>query len=88
MTESNRDITLHLLISGHYLLTELLLERMVQTAMVTGIEGRIINVSSTIHSWVRRDGFQFIDMLYPKVYELLFLFPYGAIKWKLASRAN
>ncbi|XP_020267824.1 short-chain dehydrogenase TIC 32, chloroplastic [Asparagus officinalis] len=53
---------------GHYLLTELLLEKMVQTASTTGIEGRIINLSSVVHSWVGRGGFQFCNMLNPKEY--------------------
>ncbi|XP_010248591.1 PREDICTED: short-chain dehydrogenase TIC 32, chloroplastic [Nelumbo nucifera] len=53
---------------GHYLLTEMLLEKLVETAAQTGTEGRIINVSSVIHSWVRRDEFRFSDMLNPKNY--------------------
>ncbi|KAI9087571.1 hypothetical protein K1719_030441 [Acacia pycnantha] len=48
---------------GHFLLTEMLLERMIETAEKTGIEGRIINVSSMIHSWVKRETFQFKDMI-------------------------
>eukprot|EP00261_Vitis_vinifera_P040656 XP_019081899.1 PREDICTED: short-chain dehydrogenase TIC 32, chloroplastic isoform X1 [Vitis vinifera] len=51
---------------GHFLLTELLIEKMVETAAQTGIQGRIINVSSVIHSWVKRDGFRFNQMLNPK----------------------
>ncbi|CBI14982.3 hypothetical protein AAG906_000630 [Vitis piasezkii] len=53
---------------GHFLLTELLIEKMVETAAQTGIQGRIINVSSVIHSWVKRDGFRFNQMLNPKNY--------------------
>ncbi|KAF3437481.1 hypothetical protein FNV43_RR20234 [Rhamnella rubrinervis] len=53
---------------GHYLLTEMLLEKMVDTAAQTGIQGRIINVSSVIHSWVKRDSFRFNEMLNPKNY--------------------
>ncbi|XP_059644236.1 short-chain dehydrogenase TIC 32 B, chloroplastic [Cornus florida] len=53
---------------GPFLLTEMLLEKMVETAAKTGIEGRIINVSSVIHSWVKRDGFCFNQMLNPKNY--------------------
>lgn len=56
------------LISGHYLLTEMLLEKMVETAAKTGIQGRIINVSSMIHNWVKRDTFRFNEMLNPKRY--------------------
>ncbi|XP_040381032.1 short-chain dehydrogenase TIC 32 B, chloroplastic-like isoform X2 [Oryza brachyantha] len=36
---------------GHFLLTKLLLEKMAETARATGVEGRVVNVSSTIHSW-------------------------------------
>ncbi|XP_062116185.1 short-chain dehydrogenase TIC 32 B, chloroplastic [Humulus lupulus] len=53
---------------GHYLLTEMLLEKMVETAAQTGVQGRIINVSSVIHSWVKRDTFRFNDLLTPKSY--------------------
>ncbi|KAF0902373.1 hypothetical protein E2562_016216 [Oryza meyeriana var. granulata] len=40
---------------GHFLLTKLLLEKMAETARKTGVEGRIVNVSSTIHSWFAGD---------------------------------
>ncbi|KAK8583697.1 hypothetical protein V6N12_067958 [Hibiscus sabdariffa] len=53
---------------GHYLLTEMLLEKMVETAEQTGIQGRIINLSSVIHSWVKRDCFSFTQMLNPNNY--------------------
>ncbi|XP_043723562.1 short-chain dehydrogenase TIC 32 B, chloroplastic-like isoform X2 [Telopea speciosissima] len=53
---------------GHYFLTEILLEKMVETANQTGIEGRIVNVSSVIHSWVKRDGFRFSLLLNPLSY--------------------
>ncbi|KAJ4776600.1 NAD(P)-binding Rossmann-fold superfamily protein [Rhynchospora pubera] len=46
---------------GHFLLTKLLLEKMAETAKMTGIEGRIVNVSSTIHSWFTGDGIQYLD---------------------------
>ncbi|KAF7838296.1 short-chain dehydrogenase TIC 32, chloroplastic-like [Senna tora] len=48
---------------GHFLLTEMLLEKMIETSEKTGIEGRIINVSSVIHSWVKRDSFRFHNLL-------------------------
>ncbi|XP_057480237.1 short-chain dehydrogenase TIC 32 B, chloroplastic-like isoform X2 [Actinidia eriantha] len=53
---------------GHFLLTELLMEKMLETAANTGIQGRIINVSSVIHTWVKRDNFCFSKMLNPKSY--------------------
>ncbi|MQL88549.1 hypothetical protein Taro_021111 [Colocasia esculenta] len=52
--------------TGHFLLTDILLEKMVQTAGETGIEGRIVNVSSVVHSWVKKDRFHFYDMLNPE----------------------
>ncbi|XLS83536.1 hypothetical protein HN51_033702 [Arachis hypogaea] len=37
---------------------------MIETAEKSGIEGRIINVSSVIHSWVKnRDAFHFNDII-------------------------
>ncbi|KAI9108881.1 hypothetical protein K1719_020186 [Acacia pycnantha] len=48
---------------GHFLLTEMLIEKMVETAEKSGTEGRIINVSSVIHSWVKRDAFHFHHLL-------------------------
>ncbi|XP_073219955.1 short-chain dehydrogenase TIC 32 B, chloroplastic-like isoform X2 [Cicer arietinum] len=53
---------------GHFLLTKMLLEKMIDTANKTGIQGRIINVSSVIHSWVKRTCFCFKDMLNGKSY--------------------
>ncbi|KAL3512784.1 hypothetical protein ACH5RR_025501 [Cinchona calisaya] len=53
---------------GHFLLTEMLLEKMVETAAETGIEGRIVNVSSVIHNWVKRNNFSFYHMLNPNNY--------------------
>ncbi|XP_015077896.1 short-chain dehydrogenase TIC 32, chloroplastic-like [Solanum pennellii] len=53
---------------GHFLLTEMLLDKMVETAEQTGIEGRIVNVSSVVHNWVKRDEFCFSQMLNPKKY--------------------
>ncbi|XP_030540331.1 short-chain dehydrogenase TIC 32 B, chloroplastic isoform X2 [Rhodamnia argentea] len=40
---------------GHFLLTKLLLNKMVETADATGVQGRIVNVSSTIHGWFSGD---------------------------------
>ncbi|XP_031092437.1 short-chain dehydrogenase TIC 32, chloroplastic [Ipomoea triloba] len=53
---------------GHFLLTEMLLEKMVETAAETGIEGRIINVTSVVHNWVKSDHFHFGQLLNPKQY--------------------
>ncbi|KAJ8771787.1 hypothetical protein K2173_026964 [Erythroxylum novogranatense] len=53
---------------GHFLLTDLLIEKMMDTATRTGIQGRIINLSSVIHKWVKRDEFSFNEMLSPSKY--------------------
>ncbi|KAH7550499.1 hypothetical protein JRO89_XS13G0203700 [Xanthoceras sorbifolium] len=45
---------------------EMLLEKMIETAAGSGIEGRIIDLSSVIHSWVKKDEFCFDRMLNPK----------------------
>ncbi|KAF5743743.1 short-chain dehydrogenase TIC 32 chloroplastic [Tripterygium wilfordii] len=53
---------------GHYLLTDLLLEKMIETAAQTGIQGRIINLSSVVHYWVKPDAFSFNQMRNPNNY--------------------
>ncbi|CAN0890378.1 Short-chain dehydrogenase TIC 32 B, chloroplastic [Linum grandiflorum] len=53
---------------GHFLLTELLTEKMIETAEESGIHGRIINLSSAIHTWVKRDSFSFQKMINPPNY--------------------
>ncbi|KAK7245254.1 hypothetical protein RIF29_40091 [Crotalaria pallida] len=44
---------------GHFLLTNLLLDKMKQTAKASGIEGRIINLSSIAHNFTYRKGIRF-----------------------------
>ncbi|XP_038895224.1 short-chain dehydrogenase TIC 32 A, chloroplastic-like isoform X2 [Benincasa hispida] len=53
---------------GHYLLTELLLDKLIETSKRTGIQGRIINVSSVVHYWVKREDLCFIHLLNPNKY--------------------
>lgn len=48
-----------LFISGHFLLTNLLLEKMKSTAETTGIEGRIVNLSSVAHIGPYLEGIKF-----------------------------
>uniref|UniRef100_A0A1D1Y3W5 Short-chain dehydrogenase TIC 32, chloroplastic n=1 Tax=Anthurium amnicola TaxID=1678845 RepID=A0A1D1Y3W5_9ARAE len=48
---------------GHYLLTKLLVEKMAETARATGIQGRIVNVSSSIHGWFSGDAIRYLDLL-------------------------
>ncbi|KAL3029252.1 hypothetical protein AAZX31_03G153300 [Glycine max] len=44
---------------GHFHLSNLLLDKMKQTAKATGIEGRIINLSSIAHNYTYRKGIRF-----------------------------
>ncbi|KAL3690349.1 hypothetical protein R1sor_016658 [Riccia sorocarpa] len=44
---------------GHFLLTNLLLDKMKETAIQTGIEGRIVNVSSLAHTLSYSGGIHF-----------------------------
>lgn len=54
---------------GHFLLTRLLLNKMIETANETGIQGRIVNVSSGIHSWVGKERIQLDQLNDPKSYD-------------------
>ncbi|XP_031483552.1 short-chain dehydrogenase TIC 32, chloroplastic-like [Nymphaea colorata] len=44
---------------GHFLLTDLLLEKMKNTARESNIEGRIVNVSSEAHKFAYKEGIRF-----------------------------
>ncbi|XVE76339.1 hypothetical protein DITRI_Ditri12bG0164200 [Diplodiscus trichospermus] len=44
---------------GHFLLTNLLLDKMKNTAKTTGIQGRIVNLSSIAHSHCYKNGIRF-----------------------------
>ncbi|KAK9926370.1 hypothetical protein M0R45_023604 [Rubus argutus] len=45
---------------GHFLLTKLLLNKMIQTAADSGVQGRIVNVSSAIHGWFSGDTIRYL----------------------------
>ncbi|XP_043694165.1 short-chain dehydrogenase TIC 32 B, chloroplastic-like [Telopea speciosissima] len=47
---------------GHFLLTNLLLDNMKNTAKVTGIEGRIVNLSSIAHLFTYDHGIRFDNL--------------------------
>ncbi|XP_057952321.1 short-chain dehydrogenase TIC 32 B, chloroplastic isoform X2 [Malania oleifera] len=68
LSEDKIEMTFATNYLGHFLLTEMLIERMIETAAQTGIQGRIINVASVVHSWVKRDSFRFTQMINPKSY--------------------
>lgn len=53
---------------GPFLLTKLLLEKMIETAEKTGIEGRIVNVSSEMHRFCGKEGISFHQLTNPKSY--------------------
>ncbi|XP_021905160.1 short-chain dehydrogenase TIC 32, chloroplastic [Carica papaya] len=48
---------------GHFLLTKLLLKNMIKTAEDTGVQGRIVNVSSSIHGWFSGDMIRFLEQI-------------------------
>eukprot|EP00250_Pteridium_aquilinum_P035189 c8845_g1_i1 orf=489-1538(+) len=50
---------------GHFLLTELLLEKMERSAKEGRVKGRIVNVASCLHTWVGKHGIAF-DKLHDK----------------------
>ncbi|KAK7845527.1 short-chain dehydrogenase TIC 32 A, chloroplastic-like [Quercus suber] len=48
---------------GHFLLTKLLLNRLMETAKKTGVQGRIVNVSSSIHGWFSGDLIRYLGLI-------------------------
>ncbi|RZC86189.1 hypothetical protein C5167_007375 [Papaver somniferum] len=48
---------------GHFLLTKLLMDELKTTAKKTGIEGRIVNVSSTAHSYSKEDSLLDLEII-------------------------
>ncbi|KAL5747714.1 hypothetical protein ACOSP7_024731 [Xanthoceras sorbifolium] len=48
---------------GHFLLTKLLVKKMIETAKDTGVQGRIVNVSSTIHGWFSGDMIRYLGQI-------------------------
>ncbi|BBN20187.1 hypothetical protein MPTK1_8g17160 [Marchantia polymorpha subsp. ruderalis] len=71
---------------GHFLLTNLLLDKMKETAKVTGTEGRIINVSSMAYMMTYRGGIQ-LERLNEKSGYMSFL-AYGQSKLANILHAN
>ncbi|XP_009802403.1 short-chain dehydrogenase TIC 32, chloroplastic-like isoform X2 [Nicotiana tabacum] len=56
---------------GHFLLTNLLLDKMKETARTTKREGRIVNVSSRLHRLGYSKGIQFDKINDPKSYNII-----------------
>ncbi|XP_075651700.1 short-chain dehydrogenase TIC 32 A, chloroplastic [Castanea sativa] len=48
---------------GHFLLTKLLLNRLIETAKQTGVQGRLVNVSSSIHGWFSGDLIRYLGLI-------------------------
>ncbi|KAL3817889.1 hypothetical protein ACJIZ3_003794 [Penstemon smallii] len=48
---------------GHFLLTKLLVEKMIWTAKMSGVQGRIVNVSSSIHTWFSGDMIPYLSLI-------------------------
>lgn len=51
---------------GHFLLTKMVLRKMIETAEESGIEGRIVNVSSSIHTWFSGDILPYLSIINTK----------------------
>ncbi|RWR87625.1 short-chain dehydrogenase TIC 32, chloroplastic-like protein [Cinnamomum micranthum f. kanehirae] len=63
LSEDGIEMTFATNYLGHFLLTKLLLRRMIETAKLTGVQGRIVNVSSSIHSWFSGDGIHYLEII-------------------------
>ncbi|XAR55176.1 Very-long-chain 3-oxoacyl-CoA reductase [Bertholletia excelsa] len=48
---------------GHFLLTKLVLDKMIGTAKATGVQGRIVNVTSNVHAWFSGDVIQYLGQI-------------------------
>ncbi|KAK5782713.1 short-chain dehydrogenase TIC 32 B, chloroplastic-like [Gossypium arboreum] len=48
---------------GHFLLTKLLLNKMMETAKQSGVQGRIVNVSSSINGWFSGDMIRYLGQI-------------------------
>ncbi|RWW49771.1 hypothetical protein BHE74_00044019 [Ensete ventricosum] len=73
----------HSILLGHFLLTKLLLNKMAETAREMGIQGRIVNVSSHVHSWFSGDCLSYLDRITRKQ------IPYDATRaYALSKLAN
>ncbi|XP_050917985.1 short-chain dehydrogenase TIC 32 B, chloroplastic [Lathyrus oleraceus] len=68
VTEEKIEMTFATNYLGNFLLTKMLLDKMIDASNKTNIQGRIINVSSAVHSWAKRTCFCFKDMFNGKNY--------------------
>ncbi|KAM0888881.1 hypothetical protein ACQ4PT_028060 [Festuca glaucescens] len=63
LSEDGVEMTFATNYLGHFLLTKLLLGRMAETAAATGLQGRIVNVSSSVHSWFAGDWADYLHQV-------------------------
>lgn len=63
ITEDGMEMTFATNYLGHFLLTKLLLKKMIKTAKKTGVQGRIVNVSSSIHGWFSGDLIRYLGLI-------------------------
>ncbi|KAG6513552.1 hypothetical protein ZIOFF_023884 [Zingiber officinale] len=70
------------LISGHFLLTKLLLDKMKSTAERIGIESRIVNLSSEAHMTTYRRGIRFDKLNDKDLKTLWMLIVADVILWR------
>ncbi|XP_020583144.1 short-chain dehydrogenase TIC 32, chloroplastic-like [Phalaenopsis equestris] len=83
LSEDGIEMTFATNYLGHFLLTKLLMEKMADTARITGIQGRIINISSGIHTWFTGDVLRYLDFVTRKK------IPYDATQtYALSKLAN
>jgi retinol dehydrogenase-12 len=61
--------------AGHFRLTNLLLEKMKRTAKTTGVEGRIVNLSSIAHVHTYEHGIRF-EKINDRIGYVLFSFSF------------
>ncbi|KAM3262472.1 hypothetical protein ACQJBY_052914 [Aegilops geniculata] len=63
LSEDGVEMTFATNYLGHFLLTKLLLGRMAETAAATGVQGRIVNVSSSVHGWFSGDWADYLQLV-------------------------
>ncbi|KAL6648916.1 hypothetical protein ACP70R_013140 [Stipagrostis hirtigluma subsp. patula] len=63
LSEDGVEMTFATNYLGHFLLTKLLLGRMAETAAATGVQGRIVNVSSSVHGWFAGDWADYLHLV-------------------------
>ncbi|EPS64324.1 hypothetical protein M569_10455, partial [Genlisea aurea] len=63
ISEDGFEITFATNYLGHFLLTKLLLRRMRETAESTGVQGRIVNVTSNTYTWFSGDILRYLAVI-------------------------